>query len=91
MESPHKTNRLIYISSDIFYMVIKSNMFTCNFKDLTVETFVSIESRSLMSDVFFWLEIIVMSILRSMMDVLSFIVTLFNQFNINIIHSQQWV
>ena len=60
MESPHDTNRLRYFTSDLIYMVLKSKIFIeCNEKNLTVETFVRIDSRILMSNAFFWLEIII--------------------------------
>ena len=64
MKFPHDTNRLRYFSSDIFYMVIKSKLSSsATPRNLTVETFVRIESGSLMSDAFFWLEIIMYDVL----------------------------
>ena len=53
MESPHDTNKLQYFNSDLIYMVIKSKIFIkCNARNLTVETFVRIDSRILMLNAF---------------------------------------
>ena len=50
-------------------MVIKSKIFIkCNTKELTVETFVRIESRILISIWFFWLEIIIYEILLALRE-----------------------
>ena len=65
MESPYNTNRLRYITSDLIYIVLKSIRFFSNEmpRNLTVETFVRIVSQILMSNVYFWLEIIIYHIL----------------------------
>ena len=69
MHSPYNTNTLRYFSSDVFYMVIKSKIFIkCNAKNLTVETFVRIESRILMSIAYFWLEIIIYQVLLTLRE-----------------------
>ena len=64
MESPHNTNRLRYITSDLIYMVLKSKIFINMMpRNLTIEIFVRIVSRILMSNAFFWLEIIIYEVL----------------------------
>ena len=66
MESPHDTDRLTYFTSDLIYMVLKSKIFIeCNAKEFAVETFVRIDSRILMSNAFFWLEIIIYEVLQT--------------------------
>ena len=64
MESPHDTNRLKYITSDLIYMVLKGRFpSSATPRNLTVETFVRIVSLILMSNAFFWLEIIIYEVL----------------------------
>ena len=64
MESPHDTNRLRYITSDLIFMVLESKVFIeRDVDELTVETFVRIVSRILMSNALFWLEIILYEVL----------------------------
>ena len=66
-------NRLTYFSSDVIYMVIKIKIFVkCHAKNFcsTVETFVRIESRILLSISFSWLEIIIYEVLLSFRDCL---------------------
>ena len=58
MESPHDTNKLRYITSDLVYMVLKRFSLSVTRSNLTVETFIRIVSQILMSNVIFWLEII---------------------------------
>ena len=61
MDYPHDTNRLRYITRDLIYMVLKCKIFIERNapRNLTVETFVRIVSRILMSNAFSWLEIII--------------------------------
>ena len=69
MESPHDTNRLRYITSDLIYMVVKSKIFIERTpRNLTVETFVRIVSRILMSTAFFYLDIIIYEVLTDEYD-----------------------
>ena len=64
MESPHDTNRLRYITSDLIYMVLNSKISYCvRPRNLTVETFISIVSRILTANEFFWLKIIIYEVL----------------------------
>ena len=54
MESPHNTNRFWYFTSDFIYMVL-IRIFSSSVtpRNVTVETFVRIDSRILMSNAFF--------------------------------------
>ena len=64
MEFPHDTNRLRYLVVIYFTCSLKvrfSKRVTA--RNLTVETVVRIESRSLVSDAFFWMEIIIYKVL----------------------------
>ena len=71
MKSPRENNRLRYFTSDLIYMVFKSKIcIECNAKDLTVETFVRIGSQILMSNEFFWLEIIIYEVLLTLRECL---------------------
>ena len=69
MSSPHDTNRLRYFTSDLIYMVLKVR-FSLSVRpmNLTVETFVRIDSRILMSNAFFWLEIIMYEFLLTLRE-----------------------
>ena len=68
MES-HDTNRLRYFSSNLTYMVIKSKIFIkCKPSNLTVETFMRIESRIVMLYRFFWLKITIYKVLLTLRE-----------------------
>ena len=75
IESNRDTNRRRYFSSDHVNMVIKSKIFFKfldkgnNERNLTVETFVRIESRIFMSNAFFWLELIIHEALLTFREV----------------------
>ena len=51
----------ILLRSDLIYMVMKVNFHhSVAPRNLTVKTFVTIDSRILMSNAFFWMEVIIM-------------------------------
>ena len=70
MESPHYTNRPIYILvATLFTWSLKENFVNrVTPRNLTVEAFVRIESKIVMLNMFFWLMIIIYEVLLTLRE-----------------------